>query len=65
MNKIVAYTRLLRIPGIGGLAIPPVIGAISVGHYNFFDLVILFIIGALAALYGFILNDFADVEDWF
>jgi 4-hydroxybenzoate polyprenyltransferase len=62
MNKIVAYARLLRIPGLGGLAIPPVIGAISVGHYVLSDLAILFVIGALAALYGFILNDYVDVE---
>jgi len=62
MNKVVAYARLLRIPGIGGLAIPPVIGAISVGVLDFYSLSILFIIGALAALYGFILNDYADVE---
>jgi len=62
MKKIVAYARLLRIPGIGGLAIPPVIGAISVGVFDLFNLSLLLIIGAIAALYGFILNDFADVE---
>ena len=62
MNKFIAYARLLRIPGIGGLAIPPVIGAITVGIYDFYNLSILFIIGTLAALYGFILNDYADIE---
>jgi len=62
MNKIVAYSRLLRIPGIGGLAIPPVIGAISVGEFDIFNLSILFSIGAFAALYGFILNDYADIK---
>jgi len=62
MNKIVAYARLLRIPGIGGLAIPPVIGAITVGVFDFYSLTMVFIIGALAALYGFILNDYADIE---
>ena len=62
MNKVVAYARLLRIPGIGGLAIPPVIGAISVGVTDFYSLAIVFLIGTLAALYGFILNDYADVE---
>ena len=62
MKKIVAYSRLLRIPGIGGLAIPPVFGAISVGVFDFYSLTILFFIGALAALYGFILNDYADIE---
>lgn len=62
MKKFIAYARLFRIPGIGGLAIPPVIGAISVGVFDIYKLVLLFAIGALAALYGFILNDFADVE---
>lgn len=62
MKKIVAYARLLRIPGIGGLAIPPVIGAISVGIYDLYSLTMVFIIGTLASLYGFILNDYADVE---
>lgn len=62
MNKIVAYARLLRIPGLGALAIPPVIGALTVGVTDIFTLVILFIIGALSAMYGFILNDYADIE---
>jgi len=62
MKKIKAYARLLRIPGIGGLAIPPVIGAISVGVFDLYSLTIVFMIGTLAALYGFILNDYADVQ---
>jgi len=62
MKKIVAYARLLRIPGIGGLAMPPVIGAITVGVYDLYNLFIVFLIGTIAAVYGFILNDFADVE---
>jgi len=62
MNKIVAYARLLRIPGLGALAIPPVIGALTVGVSDFSTLVILFGIGAFSAIYGFALNDYADVE---
>ncbi len=62
MNKIVAYARLLRLPGLGGLAIPPIIGAITVGVTDLYHLSLLFIIGACASIYGFILNDFADVE---
>ena len=62
MNKVCAYARLLRIPGIGGLAIPTVIGAITAGVYDFYSLFIIFIIGAFCALYGFILNDYMDVE---
>ena len=62
MNKAVAYAKLLRLPGLGGLAIPPVIGALSVGVFDIYSLLLLFIIGAFASIYGFILNDYADVE---
>jgi 4-hydroxybenzoate polyprenyltransferase len=62
MSKIAAYAKLLRIPGLGGLAIPPVFGALSVGVYDVDILVILFIIGSFSAIFGFILNDYADVE---
>ena len=62
MKKSAAYAKLLRIPGLGGLAIPTVIGGLTVGVYDFYNLSLLFIIGAFAAIYGFILNDYADVE---
>jgi len=62
MSKVTAYARLLRIPGLGGLGIPAVIGALTVGVHDLLSLVILFIIGSLSAIYGFILNDYADVE---
>jgi 4-hydroxybenzoate polyprenyltransferase len=62
MNKVTAYARLLRIPGLGGLGIPAVIGALTVGVQDLLSLVILFIIGSLSAIYGFILNDYADVD---
>ncbi len=62
MNKITAYARLLRIPGLGALALPTVIGAMTVGVMDFYNLTILFFIGAVSAMYGFILNDYADIE---
>ena len=63
MNKITAYIKLLRIPGLGGLAIPPVIGALSVNlNTDLISLILLFIIGALAAIFGFVLNDFVDID---
>ena len=62
MNKVTAYVRLLRIPGLGGLAIPPVIGAITVNpRSDIYTLLILFIIGVLASIYGFVLNDYIDI----
>ncbi len=63
MIKISPYIKLLRIPGLGGLAIPPVIGALTINsHVDFYHLLLLFIIGSLSAIYGFVLNDFADIE---
>lgn len=62
MGKVAAYAKLLRVPGLGGLAIPPVIGAITVGVFDLYNLTVLFIIGALSAVYGFVLNDYVDVE---
>ena len=56
------YARLLRLPGLGGLSIAPVFGAISVGIFDIEKLGILFLIGAFTAIYGFVLNDYADVE---
>ena len=61
-ERFAAYIKLLRLPGLGGLAIPPVFGAISVGVYDFYKLAILFIIGCFTAIFGFVLNDYADVE---
>ena len=60
--SISAYVKLLRLPGLGGLAIPPVFGAISIGMFNLSDLLLLFVIGSMAAIFGFVLNDYADVE---
>ncbi len=62
MQKLNAYIKLIRLPGLGGLAIPPVFGAISVGIYDFYKLAILFAIGCFTAIFGFVLNDYADVE---
>ena len=62
MGKVAAYARLLRIPGIGGLALPTIFGALTIGITDVYNLSILFIIGAFATIYGFILNDYADVE---
>ena len=62
MDKIGAYAKLLRLPGVGALGIPTVIGALTVGVTDFFDLMIVFFIGALACVFGFLLNDYTDVE---
>jgi len=62
MNRIAAYAKLLRLPGIGALGIPAVIGALTVGVTDLYNLIFVFIIGAIACVYGFVLNDYADIE---
>lgn len=63
MNILTKYVKFLRIPGLGGLAIPPVIGALTVNpNIDLFYLILLFLIGSLAAIYGFVLNDYVDIE---
>ena len=62
MKKIAAYAKLLRLPGIGALGTTTLIGALTVGVYDVIDLCIVFLIGSLSAVFGFLLNDYADVE---
>ncbi len=62
MKKVAAYAKLLRLPGIGALGIPTVIAALTVGVVDPVDLSLVFLIGAIACIFGFILNDYADVE---
>jgi len=61
-NIISDYVKLLRLPGLGGLATPAIFGAISEGVTDLPILAILFLIGAFSVIYGFVLNDYADVE---
>lgn len=61
-NLISDYARLLRLPGLGGLATPAIFGAISVGITDLSQLSILFLVGIFSIIYGFVLNDYADVE---
>jgi 4-hydroxybenzoate polyprenyltransferase len=62
MKRAVGLARLLRLPGIGALGTPALIGALTIGVFDLYSLALLFIIGALAGIFGFILNDFVDAE---
>jgi 4-hydroxybenzoate polyprenyltransferase len=62
MKMVSAYARLLRIPGIGALSIVPVIAALTVGIYDLYNLTLIFIIGAFASIFGFLINDYIDIE---
>ncbi len=62
MSKVSAYVKLLRVPGMGALGIVSVIGAISVGMYDLYNLTFVFLIGSFACVFGFLINDYADIE---
>ena len=62
MNKFYEYARLIRPYGILFLGFTPVFGAICNGKFDFFHLFILFIIGSLAHIFGFVQNDFFDID---
>jgi len=63
MSSIISdYVRLLRLPGLGGLATPAIFGAISVGITDLPILLIILLIGMFSVIFGFVLNDYADVE---
>ena len=62
MSKGAAYAKLLRVPGIGALGIVPVIAALTMGITDFYPLSRIFIIGAFASIFGFLINDYVDIE---
>lgn len=65
-NLVSDYARLMRLPGLGGLSIAPVFGALSLLgtgiNITLQDFTLLFLIGVFSAIYGFVLNDYVDVE---
>ena len=61
-NKIFEYFRLMRPQGAAQTASILLIGSLIMGQREFSLLLILFIIGVLAHIHGFVLNDYADVE---
>ena len=61
-DLIVDYIRLMRIPGIVGLAMTPVVGALCVNVFTPHILASLFLIGVISKIYGFVMNDYFDVE---
>ena len=61
-NHIKDYMRLMRVPGIGALGLPPVIGAITVNNLSILTIIPLFMIGIFFCIFGFILNDYIDLD---
>jgi len=67
MAKVIfEYARLLRLAGLGALSFGPVFGAISLINIgvkvDLLDLSLLLLIGVLANIFGFVSNDYADIE---
>jgi 4-hydroxybenzoate polyprenyltransferase len=58
----VDYLRLMRIQVAGGMALPLIYGAISVNNLSFSVIGPLLIIGILSGIYGFVLNDYIDIN---
>lgn len=61
-GHIIDYLRLMRIQLAGGMALPLIYGAVSVNNLSFFTIAPLLIIGILSGIYGFVLNDYFDID---
>ncbi|MBU2565640.1 MAG: UbiA family prenyltransferase, partial [Candidatus Thermoplasmatota archaeon] len=56
------YIKLTRPFNLALTGIAPVLGALSMNVNNLFSLFVLFIIGSLSHIYGFVFNDYIDVK---
>jgi len=60
------YARLIRLTGLGGLSLAPIFGAISLVETGVvLDLkiiLILLLLGIFKSIFGFVQNDYADIE---
>jgi 4-hydroxybenzoate polyprenyltransferase len=67
MNRLFfEYTKLIRLPGLGGLSLAPIFGALSLVDNGIgIDLKIislLLLLGIFKSVFGFVQNDYADIE---
>jgi len=62
MNVIGEYLKLSRSFNVGLTAIAPVLGALSNGEENLFNLFLFFLVGFFGHCYGFALNDIVDYK---
>jgi 4-hydroxybenzoate polyprenyltransferase len=61
-TKLVGYFRLMRFQSAASESLLILIGALLMGQHDPWPLLILFCIGVLFHIYGFVLNDYADIE---
>ncbi|UCD14262.1 MAG: UbiA family prenyltransferase [Thermoplasmatales archaeon] len=61
-NSMLEYLRLLRFQTSAATASAPLIGGLMIGQRDLFLLFILLLIGILYHIFGFVLNEYVDVE---
>jgi len=61
-SKLLQYLRLLRIQSVPHTASILLVGALIMGMRDIFLLSILFIIGVFSHFFGFVLNEYSDIE---
>ncbi len=61
-NKVLEYLRLSRLQTAAVTAVTPIIGSLVMGQSDIVHISILFLIGFSYHIYGFVLNEYVDVE---
>jgi 4-hydroxybenzoate polyprenyltransferase len=62
MSIILEYIKLARLHSSVLSGLTPVLGAISVGILDILPLIILFLIGVCTHIFGFVFNEYMDIE---
>jgi len=61
-NKTLGYLQLFRLQTAAATALTPVVGGLIMGQSDIVLLFILFLIGFLYHIYGFVLNEYIDID---
>lgn len=61
-KKIISYLQLFRLQTAAVTAITPVIGGLLMNQREPLSLLVLFVIGLLYHIFGFVLNEYIDIE---
>jgi 4-hydroxybenzoate polyprenyltransferase len=61
-SALAEYLKLARSFNLALTAVAPVLGALAMGEESLLRLVLLFIVGAGAHIFGFVLNDYIDMR---
>ena len=61
-NIFIEYLKLARLHSSILTGLTPVLGALAVGYFELINLLILFIIGICTHIFGFVFNEYMDIE---